>query len=73
MCVALYEYRDMEESSEAWCAPGLRVEVLEQTNDDWLKVSIRVNSYPFSDAFNRSSVLQNFSNFVKYSKYGIQY
>ena len=38
VCVALYEYKDLEHSSEAWCAPGFRVDVLEMTNEDWHKV-----------------------------------
>ena len=38
VCVALYEYKDLEHSSEAWCAPGFRVDVLEETNEDWYKV-----------------------------------
>ncbi|KAL5267482.1 hypothetical protein ACHWQZ_G004495 [Mnemiopsis leidyi] len=37
VCVALYEYKDLEHSSEAWCAPGFRVDVLEMTNEDWHK------------------------------------
>ena len=43
MCVALYEYKDMEHSSEAWCAPGFRVDVLELTNEDWHKVLLYRN------------------------------
>ena len=41
VCVALYEYKDMEHSSEAWCAPGFRVDVLELTNEDWHKVLLQ--------------------------------
>ncbi|XP_063685708.1 uncharacterized protein LOC134819617 isoform X2 [Bolinopsis microptera] len=37
VCVALYEYKDLEHSSEAWCAPGFRVDVVEETNEDWHK------------------------------------
>ena len=41
MCVALYEYQDEDEkddSRSAWCAPGSRVDILEETNPDWHKV-----------------------------------
>eukprot|EP00116_Pleurobrachia_bachei_P014804 sb/3475066/ len=40
VCVALYEYQDEDETDDsrsAHCAPGFRVDILEETNPDWHK------------------------------------